>query len=205
MPEGIEWFGQASIKIKGEKTIYIDPWKLKGEHEKADIVLVTHSHYDHLSPDDIAKLQKDDTVIVVPADGEAKLSGDVRTVKPGDVVEIGGVKVEAVPAYNPNKEFHPKANNWVGYVITMGGKRYYHAGDTDFIPEMKELMEIDYAFLPVGGTYTMNAEEAAKAANLIKAKVTIPMHYGDIVGKKEDAEKFKSLVEGEVEILEWVK
>lgn len=202
MYDNIEWYGQASFKISGEKIIYIDPWKLKGELEKADIILVTHTHYDHFSPDDIAKIQKDDTVIVLPKDGDGKVSGDIRSVMSGDTLELDGVKVEAVPAYNLGKDFHPKGNNWLGYIITMDGKRYYHAGDTDSIPEMKEIFEIDYAFLPVGGTYTMNAETAAEVANTIKAKVTIPMHYGDIVGKKEDGEKFKSLVKGEVVVME---
>jgi len=196
----IQWLGHASVKIKGEKTIYIDPWKLKSGVDKADIILVTHSHHDHFSPEDIERIKKYGTALITPY-GAAGIGGDIRHVKPGDILNIGSIRIEAVSAYNIYKSFHPKANNWCGYVVDMGGKRYYHAGDTDMIPEMSQLKKIDYAFLPIGGTYTMNAEEAAKAAAIIKPKVAVPIHYGDIVGGIEDATKFKMLAKCSVEIL----
>lgn len=194
------WIGHASFRIETEgKNIYLDPWKVtKG---KADIILITHSHFDHLSLDDIKKIRNDKTVIVATRDSSSKLKGDVRTVKPGDSIEIDGIKVEAIPSYNIGKSFHPKANGWAGYILSVGGKRIYHAGDTDAISEMKKL-SVDVALLPVGGTYTMTAEEAAKIANEFKPAVVVPMHWGDIVGSKADAEKFKELFSGTTEILE---
>lgn len=201
LTKNIQWLGQSAIRITAEKTVYVDPWKIR-KPEPADMVLVTHGHFDHMSPDDIDRVSKPDTVVVAPIDCADKLGKGVRAVKPGDTVAIGGVSVEAVPAYNVNKDFHPPANRWVGYVITIGGRRIYHAGDTDFIPEMKNLHDIDVALLPVGGTYTMDPQEAAMAANTIRPKVAVPFHYGSVVGSKADAEKFKQLCEVPVEILE---
>ncbi|RLI96571.1 MAG: MBL fold metallo-hydrolase [Candidatus Aenigmatarchaeota archaeon] len=198
----IEWLGHASFKISDKLVIYIDPYVLPAEPEKADLIFVTHEHYDHCAVDNIKKLVKEDTQVVITEDCIAKLSG-LKTfpVVPGKSYEIKGIKFETVPAYNLNKAFHTKASNWVGYIIEIDGVRIYHAGDTDFIPEMKEL-KVDVALMPVGGTYTMNAEEAAEAVNSFKPKVAIPMHYGKIVGSKADAEKFKELVkEAEVVIL----
>ncbi len=198
----IEWLGHASFKISDKLVIYIDPYVLPAEPEKADLIFVTHEHYDHCAVDNIKKLVKEDTQVVITEDCIAKLSG-LKTfpVVPGKSYEIKGIKFETVPAYNLNKAFHTKASNWVGYIIEIDGVRIYHAGDTDFIPEMKEL-KVDIALMPVGGTYTMNAEEAAEAVNSFKPKVAIPMHYGKIVGSKADAEKFKELVkEAEVVIL----
>lgn len=206
MVENLEWLGHASFKITGEKVIYIDPFKLKGNEEKADLILITHEHFDHCSPEDISKIQKEDTIIVAPEDCKAKLTGNMETILPNSEKTVAGIKIETIPAYNidkfrePGIPFHPKENNWIGYIININSKRIYHAGDTDNIPEMKTLKDIDIALLPVGGTYTMTAEEAAQAANIIKAKLTIPMHYNDIVGTKDDADKFKELVEGNVEI-----
>ena len=195
----ISWLGHASVRIRGEKTIYIDPWKVKGE-DKADIILITHSHYDHLSPPDVKKLQKKDTVVVTTPDCAGQLTGDVRTVQPGDRLTVHGVEVEAVPSYNRKKAFHPKASGWVGFVITLEGKRIYCPGDTDFIPEMEKISP-DIVFLPVGGTYTMDAREAAEAVKAINPGLAIPIHYGDIVGSIEDARKFKELAGVPVEIL----
>ena len=194
------WIGHASFRIETKgKNIYLDPWKItKG---KADIILITHSHFDHLSLDDIKKIQIDKTVIVATRDSSSKLKGDVRTVKPGDTIEIEGIKIDVIPSYNIGKNFHPKANGWVGYILSTSGKRIYHAGDTDAISEMKAL-SVDVALLPVGGTYTMTAEEAGKIANEFKPVVVVPMHWGDIVGSKADAEKFKELFSGTTEILE---
>jgi L-ascorbate metabolism protein UlaG (beta-lactamase superfamily) len=198
MVENIHWLGHASFKITGEKTVYIDPWKLK-DGEPADIILITHDHYDHLSPEDIAKIATDKTWIVTTPDAAAKLTGNIKTVKPGDSIEVEGIKIETVPAYNVNKDFHPKANNWVGFIVTLNNKRIYHPGDCDFMPEMKDI-KADIVLMPVGGTYTMTAEEAANAVNTINPEVAIPMHYDDIVGSKADAEKFKELCKSQVVI-----
>ena len=206
MVENIKWLGHASFKLTGEKTIYIDPFKMT-ETEPADIILLTHEHFDHCSPEDIKKIQAEKTVIVCPENCAAKLSGNIKTIKPGESIDVEGIKIEAIPSYNidkfrePGVPFHPKDLNGIGCIITINNKRIYHAGDTDFIPEMKDLKDIDVALLPVGGTYTMNAEEAAEAANTIKPKLAIPMHYSDIVGSVEDAEKFKELCKVPCEIL----
>lgn len=200
MLENLNWLGHASFKIAGEKIIYIDPYQLKGENEKADIILITHSHFDHCSPPDIKKVQKSNTVIVATPDCKSDLSGNIKTVKPGDKITVKGINVETVPAYNINKRFHPKSNNWVGYIVTVNSKRIYHAGDTDKIPVVGDI-KADIVLLPIGGTYTMTAEEAADAANLIKPQLAIPMHFGSVVGSKSDAERFKSLCNVPVEIL----
>lgn len=199
MIEKISWLGHASFKIVDDKVVYIDPWKL-GRAEPADMILVTHSHYDHCSPQDVAKLQKEGTVIVTVADCAGKFRGDVRIMKPGDSLKIDEVTIEAVPAYNTDKPNHPKAAGGVGFIIEMGGSRIYHAGDTDLIPEM-EGIKADIALLPVAGP-TMTAEEAAQAAERINPQVAIPMHYGEFVGSRADAEKFKRLCSCEVRILE---
>lgn len=198
MLENIHWLGHASIKITGTKTIYIDPWKLK-KPSPADIILITHDHYDHYSEDDIAKIRKKDTVIVAPKNCAGRLKA--KAVKPQDTVTIDSVTIKAVPAYNIGKQFHPKGNNWVGYLVTIDGRTIYHPGDTDAIPEMEKLKP-DIAFFPVGGTYTMDAEDAARVANKMQPGVAIPIHYGDIVGSKKDAQRFKELCKCSVEILE---
>jgi L-ascorbate metabolism protein UlaG (beta-lactamase superfamily) len=201
----IEWLGHAAIKVFGEKIIYIDPFQLK-EAEKADIILVTHGHYDHCSIADIRQIAKNDTVVVATPDCQSKLSpdktgvADVRIVCPGMKIDVYGIRIETIPAYNANKSFHQRMEEWVGYIINTKGKRIYHAGDTDLIPEMRNLKGIDIAFLPVGGTYTMTAKEASEAANTINPRVAVPMHYGSIVGSKADAETFKRLARVKVEI-----
>lgn len=198
--EGLEWLGHASFLLKmGGKVIYFDPWKIAGG-EKADLILITHSHYDHFSVEDVKKVATEQTSIVATPDCKG-LPGSVKHVKPGDFLTIGDVTVEAVPAYNLNKDFHPKKNQWVGYVVTVAGKRIYHAGDTDAIPEMFGLKNIDIALLPVSGVYVMTAEEAAKAANVFQPATVVPMHWGDIVGGKNDAEYFASLFSGSTVIL----
>lgn len=197
----IKWLGHDSMKIKGDKVIYIDPWKLK-DTEPADIVLITHDHYDHCSPTDVARIMKKGTVVVGAADvGKKFKKEDFRVVKAGDRITVNGVTVEAVPAYNTNKQFHPRAAGWVGYIVTMNGKRIYHSGDTDHIPEMETMKDIDVALVPVSGTYVMTAEEAAQAVNKMRPKIAVPMHYGDIVGTKSDAEQFKKLAKVEVRII----
>jgi len=201
----IEWLGHASFRISDRKlVIYIDPYVVDEEAPKADIVLVTHEHYDHCAVDNIKKIIKDDGIVIATEDCFSKLVElNFKTVTPNQQLEIKGVKIETVPAYNINKPFHTPASQWVGYIVTLNNVRIYHAGDTDFIPEMKNLKDIDIALLPVGGTYTMDYKEAADAVNTFKPKVAIPMHWGKIVGSRSDAEKFKQLVtESEVIILE---
>jgi L-ascorbate metabolism protein UlaG (beta-lactamase superfamily) len=200
MLDRMKWLGHDTFKIEsGGKVIYTDPFQLKEGLPKADLILITHEHYDHCSPEDVKKITKDSTVIVAPGDCEGKLKGNVRTVKPGDELTEMGVDIEAVPSYNTNKQFHPKFNSWVGYIFTVEGKRIYLAGDTDRIPEMKNF-RCDIALLPVSGTYVMTAEEAAMAAEDIKPEVAVPMHYASIVGTEEDAEKFKKLYKGKTHV-----
>ncbi len=200
MLDQMKWLGHDTFKIEsGGKVIYTDPFQLKEGLPKADLILITHEHYDHCSPDDVKKITKDGTVIVAPGDCEGKLTGKVRTVKPGDRLTEMGVDIEAVSAYNTNKQFHPKFQSWVGYIFTVEGKRIYLAGDTDRIPEMKGF-RCDIALLPVSGTYVMTAEEAAKAAEDINPEVAVPMHYASIVGTEDDAEKFKKLYKGKTHV-----
>lgn len=189
MLEGIHWLGHASFRIDGEATVYIDPWKIHGG-PPADLVLVTHGHHDHLSPDDIAQVSTPDTVVICPKQCAERLKGKVQAVEPGQMVSVGPVTVEAVASYNTSKPNHPKAAGNVGYVVTVGGRRIYHAGDTDLIPEMAEI-RCDVALLPIGGTYTMNVDEAVQALGRIKPRVAVPMHWGDIVGGTEDADRFR--------------
>lgn len=199
----IHWLGHATFRIDaGSATVYIDPWKLPAGAPKADVVLITHAHYDHFSADDLAKIAKPTTVYVAPADVAAKLTGkQVITSAPGGSYQAGPLKVEAVAAYNIGKEFHPKQNGWVGYVITLpSGERIYHAGDTDPTPEMKTV-KADVAMLPCGGHYTGTGAEMAAAANAFKPAVLIPMHWGDIVGSKADADAVSKAFTGKTLVL----
>lgn len=206
MLENIEVLKHNSIRINKSKTIYIDPFKIDTKYSDEDIVFCTHSHYDHFSVEDILLVSRIDTYFVVTEDCKSSLQmlgipdEQIITVKPNENYEVAGVEFITVPAYNINKKFHPKENAWVGYVIEIDGNKYYIAGDTDNVKEIRNI-ECDVAFIPVGGTYTMNYKEAAELANTINAKVVVPTHYGCIVGEKEDGEKFKELVEKDVEIL----
>ena len=195
----IVWLGHDGFRIDSAKTIYIDPYEI-AEGKKADIILITHEHFDHCSPDDVAKIQQSETVIVTEKDSAKKLSGNVKVVSPGDSLTVDGVKIEAVPAYNVDKDFHPKANGWLGFIVEIEGVRIYHAGDTDFIPEMRDF-KTDIALLPVSGTYVMTADEAVAAALAIEPRIVIPMHYGSIVGGDQDAAKFKKALSEKFEVL----
>lgn len=197
----LQWLGHASFKIcYQDNIIYIDPWKLKDSPGDATVVLVSHSHYDHYSSDDIVKVSRSDAKLIASAD-VVKKEKNGEMIMPGSTVDFGGVRVSGVAAYNPGKQFHPKAKNWLGFIIEVGQKRIYYAGDTDLTEEMKSLKEIDVALLPVGGTYTLNAEEAAEATGYIKPKIAIPYHWGEIVGSSADADKFANTAECKVQVL----
>ncbi|MEA2081740.1 MAG: MBL fold metallo-hydrolase [Elusimicrobiota bacterium] len=194
--DGIFWLGQSAFRIEsGDKTLYIDPYNIPAAEKKADLILITHAHFDHCSSGDVKKIVKKNTLIAAAESCVGKLESEIKTLRTGDRFDKAGFSVEAVRAYNTNKDFHPMNNGWLGFVISLpDGRRIYHAGDTDVIDEMKDIKNIDIAFLPVGGTYTMNAEEAAAAARIISPKIAVPMHYGSVVGSAADAEKFAVLL-----------
>jgi L-ascorbate metabolism protein UlaG (beta-lactamase superfamily) len=191
--KGFSHLHHASIKFQGDKTIYVDPFKIAGAPHDADFVFCTHEHFDHLSPEDIRKVMKEGTVAVVPKENVKSCRKldlkEVIGVEAGKDYEIAGLKFKVVPSYNLDKKFHKRKEDFLGFIITIGGADYYFAGDTDYIPEM-ETIKADVVFLPVGGTYTMNATEAARAANTIKPKVAVPIHFGSVVGTRADAETF---------------
>ena len=196
----------SSIKIQKDKTIYVDPFRIKNEFHDADFVFITHSHYDHFSTEDILKISNSRTIFITVLETKSGLEAlgipedQIIVVKPNNEYEIKGIKFKTVPAYNKNKNFHPKENNWVGYIIELNDTKYYIAGDTDNIQEIQNI-ECDVAFLPIGGKYTMNAEEAAELADKIDAKVVVPIHYGTLVGTKEDLKEFIKLTNKKVEDL----
>lgn len=204
MLEDITVLCHSSIKINKEKVIYIDPFKIDRNYNDADIIFITHDHYDHYSEDDIDKVRKNDTIIVAPEGLLTKLlrkgfrQDYIITVEPDEEDMVEGIKFETIPAYNTNKQFHPKENGWVGYIIEIRGIRYYIAGDTDITEENKKV-KCDVAFVPVGGTYTMDFKEAAGLVNEIKPKIAIPIHYGNIVGTKQDATDFIKLLHPTIE------
>jgi L-ascorbate metabolism protein UlaG (beta-lactamase superfamily) len=202
----IKWLGHSGFFIKNSRVIYIDPYNIKEGMEKADIILITHSHYDHCSVADINKIVQEGTKILLTADSQSKITRfdvpiKIEIVEPGKELDIGDVKISTIPAYNTDKHFHPQNEGWVGYVLKINNLIIYHAGDTDLIPEMQKLTGYKQpgkefvALLPIGGRFTMNVEEAAEAAKLIKPTIVIPMHYGSIVGTNEDALEFKELCE----------
>jgi len=197
MLENIHWLGHDSFRIDGSVTVYVDPWKLPAGQPAADLILVTHDHFDHLSLPDIEAIAGPDTVVVGPASVTAQVSGLATvTLAPGESAQVAGVEVLAVPAYNvdkfraPGQPYHPRESGGVGYVVAVDGVRYYHAGDTDAVPEMAEV-HCEVALLPVGGKFTMTWEEAAEACELIDTEAAVPMHYGEVIGDIRDAEKFR--------------
>src|SRR3989344_1816653 len=206
--ENINWLGHASFFFNDKnlnKIYFVDPFELKNKNlEPADIILITHAHYDHFSKADIQKILKEDTIVVAPPDilEKIKISPDRKiSVSPNQKYNVKKFSFSTIPAYNNVSErlaFHPKANNWVGYIFEINSQKIYHAGDTDFIEEMKSLdkLGIDVALLPIGGTYTMDVNQAVEAANAIGAKITIPMHYKNLLGEKykNAEEEFKKLV-----------
>ena len=205
----LTWIHHASFFLIADGiSLYIDPWHIADTTQKADIILITHAHFDHYDKETILKLlRRDDTglassktTIVCPedvaedlrsvvADGDAK----IVTVKPGDHWEGNGYAVEAFPAYNITRPNHPRANDWVGYVLVHNDWTLYHAGDTDNIPELEGLV-CDVALLPVGGTYTMDPREAVDMLRHIRCATVVPMHFGNVVGSPEMGEQFAALV-----------
>jgi L-ascorbate metabolism protein UlaG (beta-lactamase superfamily) len=192
----ISWLNHSSFKIKSDKLMYIDPFQIQ-EAEKADIILITHSHFDHCSIADITKIAKDGTTIICPAECQSTITKvekkiNMQIIQVGDELSLGSIKIKAFPAYNIKKQFHPKSEGWVGYLIKTDGVVIYHAGDTDFIPEIEKLTGFAkkgsklIALLPIDGNFTMNVEEAARVAAMLKPFLAVPMHYKS----REDAENF---------------
>lgn len=196
--DGISWLGHASFLIENGANIYIDPYDIPGgladSLPDGDLILVTHDHGDHFSAEDISRLVKPTTTVVSIESVIADLPDGVensRVVAPGDTLTVKGIRIEAVPAYNIEKKFHPRNRGYVGFIIHLEDKTVYHAGDTDLIPEM-ESIETDIALLPIGGKFTMDAVEAAEAVEIIHPKVAVPMHWGKIIGTWEDAKDFQA-------------
>jgi len=199
--EDITWFRQSSVRIRREGVeIHVDPWGVT-EDSAADFILLTHPHYDTFSEDDIARVRGPDTIIVAPLSMRKLLDQVDHCMRPGDLVSLDGVDILAVPAHNMGRRFHPREAGWLGYVFTVGGVTYYHAGDTDFLRAMNDI-RCDVAFLPCEGSYTMAPQDAARAARACHAQVVIPVHWGGAVGTRSDAEELARLFDGRVEILE---
>lgn len=200
--KNLVWFGHDGFRLTmGGKNIYFDPFRIVGKLKPADIIFISHEHYDHCSPEDIAKILKPDTIIVTEPMAADKLKDgiDVRIMRPGEHLQIDDVGVAAVAAYNTNKKFHPKENNWLGFVVDIAGVKIYHAGDTDYIPEMKKI-DTDIALLPVSGTYVMTASEAVQAAIDVNPQLVIPMHYGSLSGTPEDGPEFMRAMAGKIRV-----
>jgi L-ascorbate metabolism protein UlaG (beta-lactamase superfamily) len=208
----VAWLGHSGFRIQaGARAIYIDPYRVPAGARKADLILITHNHYDHFSPQDVERLRKEATEVFAPAPVAERLSGRVRSIAPGEEIEpehVRGVSVRAIAAYNTSKRnqdgqvFHPREAGGVGYDVNVRGERLYHAGDTDVIPEMDEVAGVDVALLPVSGTYVMTAGEAAEAARRIQPRVAVPMHWGEHLGTRDDALAFERQAPVEVAIME---
>ena len=195
---------QSSIRITGSRNLYFDPFQISNEAHDADLIFITHSHRDHLDPESISRVSNRNTIFVAPVSMDQELRkvvGDAELIlmPVGGSMEIAGISVQSVPAYNRLKPFHPKRHGWIGYVVTMDGVRYYAAGDTDAVSDLKSVT-CDVALVPIGGTYTMSAKEAAKLVNEIHPLVAIPIHYGSIVGKPADADIFRKHVNPEIQV-----
>ncbi len=206
MTENIQVFTQSSIRItSGAGIIYADPFQLRGSFGDAACILITHDHYDHFSEEDILKAACSETILVVPKKMEGRVKGlagkvaKILAVMPGEQLDIGGVHLETIPAYNILKPFHPKSAGWVGYLLEADGRRIYIAGDTDATAEAKAV-RCDIALIPIGGTYTMDAKQAAELINEMRPETAIPIHYGSIVGSPKDGEVFASLVKAPVKV-----
>ena len=202
----IEVLCHSSIRIElKDKVIYLDPFKIKEEKKDADLILITHSHYDHFSEEDILKLKKENTKILITSDLLKKTlqlgfsDENIIEVMPNKLYEVLNIDIKTIPSYNTNKNFHPKENNWVGYLLNIEGEIIYIAGDTDITEENKNIV-CDIALVPIGGTYTTTYEEAAELINTIKPKFVVPTHYGEIVGEKEYAIKFKELINNNIKV-----
>jgi L-ascorbate metabolism protein UlaG (beta-lactamase superfamily) len=200
--KNIQFLGHASLKIKlGNKTIFVDPWKIKEEKDKADIILVTHPHYDHYSEIDIKKIAKDTTILLSCKEVVSQTSvKNRRVLLPFEETKIDDITIQGFPAYNINKPFHPKSNNWLGFIIKHNDISIYIVGDGDVTEEAKQL-KVNIMILPVGGTYTMTDKEAAELVNLTKPDIAIPIHYGDIVGSKQSAQNFEKSVKTYTKII----
>ncbi len=206
MTDMIDVFTHSSIRIRSDRgIIYADPYHMRAEPHDADYIFITHEHYDHFSPEDIAKTGKDDTVLIVPESMKAKAEKDtagkyaIITASPGASFELDDIRFEAIPAYNRLKPFHPRNAQWLGYVLVIGDERIYIAGDTDLTVEAKQV-KCDIALVPIGGTYTMNAKQAAELVNAIRPAVAIPTHYGSVTGSERDAEEFAAKVDPAVRV-----
>jgi L-ascorbate metabolism protein UlaG (beta-lactamase superfamily) len=194
MLEKFTWYKQSAYKWKGEGiTVYIDPWGLRDKEEPADVVFITHAHADHFEPADIAKIRKSTTQFVAPRDVADNLEGKVKAIKPGESLEVAGIKFETVPAYSTVEhrlQTHPKSNNWVGYILTLDGQRYWFSGDGDPNPDI-ERIKTDVALICVGGDpYVMGPSEAAGVVKKIRPQLAVPNHYGFVVGVASDGETF---------------
>ncbi len=212
--DSVDWLGHSGFRIRvGQANVYIDPYRIAEGAPPADLILITHGHYDHFSPQDVERLSDDRTWLVAPPAVAERISGQVQSIVPGELLEdefVRGVHVAAVAAYNTSKRnpegqpFHPREAGWVGYEVTVRGERLYHAGDTDVIPEMDSVTGVDVALLPVSGMYTMTAQEAAEAARRIQPQIAVPMHWGEHIGTEQDAQAFAERATVEVRIMEKV-
>ncbi|MBD0281752.1 MAG: MBL fold metallo-hydrolase [Thermoleophilaceae bacterium] len=209
--DSLEWLGHSGFRIRvGRAVVYIDPYRVSPDSPPADLILITHGHYDHFSPQDLERLSASGTRLVGPAAVAERVSGQVHSIAPGETLEdelVRGLHVSAVAAYNTSKRdgegnpFHPREAGWVGYELTVRGERLYHSGDTDVIPEMDGVTGVDVALLPVSGVYVMTAQEAAEAARRIQPRVAVPMHWGEHIGTEEDARVFAERAPVEVRIM----